>query len=189
MANSVSFDSNIWYRFTSNSSNAGRALDGDSNGLPNGYEDLIMQPLGSYTGQYWQLSSQPSGYYQLCSMWLGPDYRLGYYVDNASTYHPALFTGQSRDASNEQWNVTSLGDGVFSLVNQDVSANTQSPLYLDVAGTEPILGGENYGDNWGWIITEIQPIDNESYSSVSSGAATVCSQSWSLLLGTGTDDT
>jgi hypothetical protein len=175
MASNVSFDSNIWYRFISNGSNPSRALDGNNNGLPNGYADLAMQTPGSYSGQYWQLSAQPSGYYQLCSLWLGPDYRLGYYIDNASTYYPALFTGLSRDTSKEQWKVTSLGDSVFSVMNHDVSLNTNSPLYLDVVADFPILGGQNYGDNWAWVIKEIQPIDNQSYSSVLSEGITVCS--------------
>jgi hypothetical protein len=174
MANNFTFDSNIWYRFTNNNTDNGRALDGNNNGLPNGYADLAMQLTGDYSGQYWQLSAQPSGYYQLCSMWLGPNYRLGYYVDSSSTYHPALFTGLSRDTPNQQWSIISLGNGVFGLQNQEKAASTQASLYLDVAGLSLFLGGQDYGDNWAWRITEIETIDNETYSSsVTGSAATV----------------
>jgi hypothetical protein len=177
MATVSLFDCNMWYRVTSNTTYAGQTLD-VMNSETNSFEDLDMQPVGDSHGQYWQLSIQPSGYCQLCTQLLGPNYLLGLYKDNyTGTYHPDLDATPAMGAGVQQWNGIFLGSGVYVILNQFSPEDTHVPLHLGVAYIRPILGGINNYGYWTWTITEIQPIDDETYSSVPLSFANVNSHS------------
>ena len=178
MTSGMPFDSNIWYRLTSYSADAGGVLAGnpadlDDDGLPSGYVDLNMEGFNSYDNQYWQLSSQATGFYWICNCWLGPDYGLGFSLDNTSTYRPALYNGSSGAGPDQLWNITTVYEGVFSLANPFAGVDAQQTLYLDVTGGAPGLDNSTIGFNWLWAISEVGQINNDTYSGLSPGTTTV----------------
>ena len=177
MASGALFDPNMWYRLTNANLDVGGALAGDldtnDDVLQTGYVDLDMQEVSYYTNQYWQISLNPNGFYNLCTSWLGPSFQLAYYLGNSSTYRPALDIGPFPDLLSQQWNITPTSDGAFSLSNPFIDPPPQTLLYIDVTGGVPGLDGSAVGNALEWCMTEVKLINNDTYSSISPDASTV----------------
>ena len=174
------FDSNIWYRLTSVSQGANFSLDTDNDGHPRGYATVSLQPTGVWSGQIWQISNTSNGLYQFCAQFLGPNYRLGHWVDDQSNNYPGLFTGTARNSPAQQWRIQqdrSSGDLEFDIINNELGSN------LDVGGGGTlgsygvILRGSTSSDRHRWRITADGEINDKAYSSISPSASAIGSGS------------
>ena len=172
----ASFDNNIFYRLQSASAGINFSLDGDNDGMPNGFATLSLAPIGPFTGQFWQITITSEGLYQLCALWLGPDYRLGYWVNNdisPPTYYPGLFTGEPRRTPDQQWVIKKI-KGTDGTDEQFSIKNNQAGFFMDLGadrnGTEfdVYLGGNQGEEQFAWKITAYREINDAAFSPVSS---------------------
>ncbi len=96
------FDSNSYYRLTTQWLGDGKSLDIVNDGTNN---QIQMADTGAYSGQQWKITSLGNGYYRLTTQWLGNGKSLDVVNDGTNNKLQMADTG---DFSGQFWKFTKI---------------------------------------------------------------------------------
>ncbi len=143
------FDSNAYYRLTTEWQGEGKSLDIVNDGQNN---QLILAKTGNYTGQMWKITKIGDDTYTLHTKWQGPDKTLEF-LRKASRDVLQLKGGS--DASGSLWKIIPIGNGYYRITHL-----WASNLSLDIVndGTNNKVHMATTGSYTGqyWKITKIK---------------------------------
>jgi hypothetical protein len=96
------FDSNSFYRLTTQWLGGGKSLDVVNDGTNN---KLQMADTGSFSGQFWKITALGGGYYRLTTQWLGDGKSLDVVNDGTNN---RLWMADSGNFTGQFWKIAKI---------------------------------------------------------------------------------
>lgn len=121
------FDSDCYYRFTTQSQGPNKALDIVNDGRNN--NKLKLATTGNYSGQLWRITSLGNEFYRLTTQWQGDDKSLD--IVNDGKKNNQLILGNTSDCGGQHWKITALGNGYCRLTSQWLGDGKSLSIVVD----------------------------------------------------------
>lgn len=106
----AALDSEAYYYLSTEFQGSRKVLDVVNDGTNN---QVALAKKGSFSGQFWKLTSLGDGYYRLTTKWRGDDWSLD--VVNDGKLNNRLQLAKSGDFSGQKWMITQEKEGYFRL--------------------------------------------------------------------------
>lgn len=106
------FNTNTYYRFTTEWLGEGKSLDVINDNKDN---KLVLTKTGNFTGQFWKVTPLGNGYYRLTTKFQGESKSLDVVNDGKNN---SLQLAKTENVSGQSWKITSLGNGYYRLTTK-----------------------------------------------------------------------